>query len=174
VPYPRVFCVPDFCKFTGEDSKTTYDHVGQFLAQASDFGINDVHKIMLFPLSLSGTAFNWFVSLPPNSVDTWERLEQKFHNYFYNGETELRLSNLVVVKQKSGESVAEYMRRFRNVRNKCYGLMIGDKNLIELSFAGLTTALRDKIEGHDISDVNQVLQQAIVYENRAKEHKTHC
>jgi hypothetical protein len=28
VPYPRGFRVPDFVKFTGEDSKTTYEHVG--------------------------------------------------------------------------------------------------------------------------------------------------
>jgi hypothetical protein len=132
-----------------------------------------MHKIRLFPSSLSGTTFNWFVSLPTNLVHTWERLEQKFHDYFYNGETELRLSHLVAVMQKSGESVAEYMRRFRDVRNKCYGLMIGDKDLAELSFAGLTTALRDKMEGHDFSDVNQVLQWAIVCENQAKEHKTH-
>jgi hypothetical protein len=32
VPYPRGFWVPDFVKFTSEDSKTTYEHVGQFLA----------------------------------------------------------------------------------------------------------------------------------------------
>jgi hypothetical protein len=44
VPYPRGFCVPDFSKFTREDSKTAYEHIGQFLAQVSDFGINDVHK----------------------------------------------------------------------------------------------------------------------------------
>jgi hypothetical protein len=77
VSYPRGFRVPDFVKFTGEDSKTTYEHVGQFLAQVNDFGITDVHKITLFPLSLSSTAFNWFVSLLPNSMDTWERLEQR-------------------------------------------------------------------------------------------------
>jgi hypothetical protein len=151
MPYPSGFRVPDFSKFTGEDSKTTYEHVGQFLAQVSDFGINDMHKIRLFPSSLSGTTFNWFVSLPTNLVHSWERLEQKFHDYFYNGETELRLSHLVAVMQKSGESVAEYMRRFRDVRNKCYGLMIGDKDLAELSFAGLTMTLRDKMEGHDFS-----------------------
>jgi hypothetical protein len=28
VPYPRNFGVPSFVKFTGEDSKTTYEHVG--------------------------------------------------------------------------------------------------------------------------------------------------
>jgi hypothetical protein len=82
VPYPRGFRVPDFSKFTGEDSKMTYEHVGQFLAQVSNFGINDVHKIRLFPLSLSCTPFNWFVSLSANSIYTWERLEQRFHDYF--------------------------------------------------------------------------------------------
>jgi hypothetical protein len=28
VPYPRGFRVPDFIKFIGEDSKTTYEHIG--------------------------------------------------------------------------------------------------------------------------------------------------
>jgi hypothetical protein len=71
-----------------------------------------VHKIRLLTLSLSGTALNWFVSLAPNSVQTWEHLEQRFHEYFYNGETELRLSHLAVVKQKHNESAAEYVRQF--------------------------------------------------------------
>jgi hypothetical protein len=100
IPYPRGFRIPDFGKFTGEDSKTTYEHVGQFLAQVSDFGITDIHKIRLFPLSLLRAAFNWFISLAPNTVNTWENLEQKFHNYFYNGETELKLSHLAAVRQK--------------------------------------------------------------------------
>jgi hypothetical protein len=66
----------------------------------------------------------------------WERLEQNFHDYFYNGETELRLSHLVSVKQKNNEGVGEYMRRFRDVWNKCCGLTIGEKDLTELAFAG--------------------------------------
>jgi hypothetical protein len=72
VPYPRGFRVPNFTKFMGEDSKTTYEHVGQFLVQVSDYGMSIMHKIRLFPLSLSGMAFNWFVSLSANSIDTWE------------------------------------------------------------------------------------------------------
>jgi hypothetical protein len=60
-------------------------------------GVTDVHRVRLFPLSLSGTAFNWFTSLSPNSIDNWSSLEQKFHEYFYNGEVELRLSDLMAV-----------------------------------------------------------------------------
>jgi hypothetical protein len=78
VPYPRGFRVPDFVKFIGEDSGSTYKHVGQYLAQTSDVGMNDMYRVRLFLLSLSGTAFNWFMSLAPNSINTWVGLEEKF------------------------------------------------------------------------------------------------
>jgi hypothetical protein len=163
VPYPRGVQVSDFAKFTREDSKTTYKHIVQFLVQVNDFGVMDVHIIRLFPLSLSGMMFNWFVSLPPNSVDTWDWLEQKFHDYFYNGESELRFSHLVSVKQKSNEVVVDYMRRFRDTHNKCYGLSPGEKDLAEFAFAFCKVVHR--IEGQDFSYVNQVLQRAVGYES---------
>jgi hypothetical protein len=28
IPYPRGFRVPDFTKFTGDDARTTYEHIG--------------------------------------------------------------------------------------------------------------------------------------------------
>jgi hypothetical protein len=98
IPYLQGFRVPDFTKFNGDDTKTTYEHVGQFLAQVNDVGIIDEQKIWLFPLSFSGNAFNWFTSLVLGSVDTWLGLEQKFHDYFYNGEVELRLLDLTAVR----------------------------------------------------------------------------
>jgi hypothetical protein len=54
--------------------------------------------------------FNWFTSLPLNSIDSWDSLEQKFHNYFYNGEVELRLSDLIYLRQKYTETVSDYLR----------------------------------------------------------------
>jgi hypothetical protein len=52
---------------------------------------------------LSGTAFTWFTSLAPNFIFTWAQLEQKFHEYFYSGDTELRLSHLTATKQKHND-----------------------------------------------------------------------
>jgi hypothetical protein len=66
IPYPRAFRVPDLAKFMGDDAKTAYEHIGQFLGQVNDMGITDVHKIGMLPLSLTGATFNWFTSLPPN------------------------------------------------------------------------------------------------------------
>jgi hypothetical protein len=69
IPYPRGFWVPDLANFMGDKAKTTYEHIGQFLTQVNDVGITDVHKIRMFPLSLTRVAFNWFTSIPPNSID---------------------------------------------------------------------------------------------------------
>jgi hypothetical protein len=122
----------------------------------------------MFPLSLTGIAFNWFTSLPPNSIDSWVSSEQKFHNYFYNGEVELRLSDLTSLRQKYTETVSDYLRRFREVINRCYNLTIAEKDLTDLAFAGLIPYLRDKLDRQDFSDTNQLLQCALPYENRAK------
>jgi hypothetical protein len=70
----------DQAKITGDDAKITYEQIGQFLAQVNDVGITDVHKIRMFPLSLTAVAFNWFTSLPLNSIDSWVSLEKKFYN----------------------------------------------------------------------------------------------
>jgi hypothetical protein len=63
-------CDTDPAKFRGDDSKITYEHIGQFLAQVNDVGITNVYKIRMFLLSFTGVAFNWFTSLPPNSIDS--------------------------------------------------------------------------------------------------------
>ena len=107
--------------------------------------------------------------MPPNSVRTWADLEQKFHDYFFNGETKLKLSHLTSVKQKIHEGVAEYIRRFRDIRNRCYSLTISDRYLADLVFASLLNFHKEKLDGQKFVDVSQVLQKALTNESRAKE-----
>jgi hypothetical protein len=147
VSCPRGFRVPDFVKFTGDDSRTTYEHIGQYLAQVDEVGIHDVHQVRLFPLPLLGMAFNWFTSVAPNSVCTWAGLEEKFHEYFYNGEIKPKLSDLTSVRQRYTETVPEYIKRFSETRNKYYSLIIWEKDLADLAFAGLSSYLREKLVG---------------------------
>jgi DNA repair ATPase RecN len=69
-------------------------------------------------------------------------LEQKLHDYFYNREVELRLSDLTSLRQKYTETIYDYLKWFREVRNQCYNLTIVEKDLAELAFAGLTLYLK--------------------------------
>jgi hypothetical protein len=147
--------------FSGEDGKSTLEHVGQFILQCGEASANDTLKLKMFPLSLSSIAFTWFTSLAPNSIFTWAQLEQKFHEYYYSGDTELRLSHLTAIKQKHNEPIADYIRRFRDTRNRCFNLNIFDKDLTDLAYLGLSSHLREKVESNVFSDVNHVLQKAL-------------
>jgi hypothetical protein len=89
LPYPRGYKVSEFSKFSGEDGKTTLEHVGQFILQYGDVSANDILKLRMIHLLLFGTAFIWFTSFAPNSVFTRAQLEHKFHEYFYSGDTDL-------------------------------------------------------------------------------------
>jgi hypothetical protein len=71
------------------------------------------------------------------------QLEQKFHEYFYFGDTELRLSHLTIIKQKHHESIVDYIRRFRDTRNQWFNLNISDNDLVDLAYSGLLSYLKE-------------------------------
>jgi hypothetical protein len=71
------------------------------------------------------------------------------------------------LRQKYTEIVFDYLRWFRDIRNQCYNLTIVEKDLANLAFTGLTSYLRDKLDGQEFSDTNQLLQRALPYENHA-------
>jgi hypothetical protein len=78
------------------------------------------------------------------------------------------VTDLTSLRQKYTETIFDYLRRFREVRNWCYNLTIAEKDLFDLAFAGLMPYLRVKLDGQDFSGTNQLLQRALPYENRAK------
>jgi hypothetical protein len=98
VAYPAGWRVPDFTKFNGEGSRTTWEHVSQYLAQLGEAGFVEALHVRLFSLSLTRTAFAWFSSLPAHSIYGWEPLERKFHEHFYSGTSEAKLADLTSVR----------------------------------------------------------------------------
>ena len=123
----------------------------------------------MFSLSLTRTAFSWFSSLAPNSITSWEQLEQKFHDHFFFKSYELKLSHLTSVKQMRDESVTDYIRRFRETKNQCFNVNLAEKDLADLAFNGLRSHIKEKLEGNDFFTVNQVHQRALAAESRSKE-----
>jgi hypothetical protein len=110
IAYPMAWCIPDFSKFDGEGSRTTWEHVSQYLAQLGEAGSIEALRVRLFSLPLTGTAFVWFSSLPAHSIYGWEPLEQKFQEHFYSGPSEAKLADLTSVKQTRNELVLDYFK----------------------------------------------------------------
>jgi len=66
IPLPNWYKVPDFTKFSGQDDTSTMEHVNRFIIQCGEAANRDELRVRLFSSSLSGSAFTWFISLPPN------------------------------------------------------------------------------------------------------------
>ena len=103
----------EFTKFTGQDSTSTIEHVSRYLTQLGEASIDKAHQVRFFSLSLSGPTFTWFSSLPVNSFASWTDLEKKFHSYFYTGTGEKKITDLTTIRQRTNESGAEFLQKFR-------------------------------------------------------------
>ena len=76
IPLPHKYKMPDFTKFSGQGEVSTMEHVNRFLLQLGEAGNHDALRVRLFSLSLSGSAFAWFTTLPANSMLYWADLER--------------------------------------------------------------------------------------------------
>jgi hypothetical protein len=155
ITFPPRFKVPDFTKFSGQDGTPTVEHITQFIIQCEEAGNIDALRIRLFSSSLSGPAFSWFTSLPANSIIKWSNLEQQFHNYFFSDIHDMKITDLTRLKKRNDETVVGFIQRFREVRNKCYSLNLGDKQLAVLEFQGLLPTLMEKYASHDFESLSQ-------------------
>jgi hypothetical protein len=97
LPYPQGTRIPEFAKFLGDQGKSTCEHIDQFLAHLGELADTEAFRVRLFSLTLTGTAFTWYATLPPNSILSWGDLEQKFHEHFFSRDYELDLVDLVAL-----------------------------------------------------------------------------
>ena len=116
IPLLNRYKVPDFTKFSGQDDTSTMEHVNRFINQCGEAANRDELRVRLFSSSLSGSAFTWFISLPPNLVITWADLEKQFHKYFFSGVHEKKITDLVKLKQRNDESVESLCRGYGKSR----------------------------------------------------------
>jgi hypothetical protein len=124
IPLPHKYKIPDFTKFSGQGDVSTVEHVNRFILLFEETANQDLLRVQLFSLSLSGLAFAWFTTLPANSILYWADLEKQFHQFFFSGITELKLIDLTRLRQRNDESVAAFIQRFRDVKNRCYSLVL--------------------------------------------------
>jgi hypothetical protein len=170
-PLPHGWRMPDLIKFSGDDDRTTCEHISQYTAQLGEADVYNALKVCLFSLSLTDTAFAWFSSLAPGSIISWYMLERKFHYHFYSGSMQLKLTDLTSVRQGRDETVSAYIKRFKEINNQCFNLSITDMDLVDICLKGLRSSISDKIEGTDFLSVAQVQVRALVVENQMNQEK---
>ncbi|KAK1678530.1 hypothetical protein QYE76_039378 [Lolium multiflorum] len=119
--------------------------------------------------SLVGSAFGWYTSLPPDSIRTWKQLEEQFHMQYHSEASEAGIADLAQVRQKRGETVSEYIQRFRTVRNRCYSARLTEKEAVELAVVGLASPIKDMASQADYPSLAHMVQKLSLYEQRHPE-----
>jgi len=69
----------------------------------------------LFIGTLKGIAFEWFMKLPEGFIKNWGDLEKRFLTHFFEDDSEITMSTLLTTRQRKGESVKAFVKRFQNM-----------------------------------------------------------
>jgi hypothetical protein len=87
------------------------------------------------------------------------------------------LTDLTSVKQGRDESVTNYFKKFKDIKNRCFSLSISEEDLVDLAFGGLRSHYKEKLEGFDFLSINQVQVRALSlqykFKNSKDTYKTH-
>ena len=132
------------------------EHINRFIMQCGEAAQNDALKVHLFSMSLSGSAFTWFTTLPANSIIFWADLEKQFYQFFYSGIEEMKLTDLTNLRQRNDDSVAAFVQRFRDVKNWCFSLVLSDQQLAEVALQGLLPHIREKYAFQEFFSISQM------------------
>jgi len=117
VPCPLKFKPPTLHTYDGKSSPNQY--IYYFLSKTSNVIDNGAIMARLFIGTLKGVAFDWFESLPPGSINSWINLETRFLSRFYEDDTEVTIDKLHSTVQNKGESIRDYIERFKNLSLMC-------------------------------------------------------
>jgi hypothetical protein len=143
IPLPPKYRLPEFTKLNGSKGPSSIKHVSRYLAQLGMISVSDPLRVRFFSQSLIGQAFRWYTSLGSDSIRTWKQLEELFHIQYHSEVAEAGIADLAQVRQKRGETVAEYIQRFREVKNQCYSIRITEKEAVKLASLGLAKPIKD-------------------------------
>jgi hypothetical protein len=139
------------------------------LAQLGMISVSDPLWVRFFSQSLTVPAFGWYTSLGLDLIRTWKQLEEQFHIQYHSEAAEARIADLAQVRQKRGEIVAEYIQRFREVKNRCYSTRITEKEVVELASLGLAKSIKDMSFQLEFNSLAHLVQKLTSYEQRDPE-----
>ena len=95
-------------------------HVSKFI-DTLDLHVADEDLCLReFSKSLCDHAYTWYTSLKTRSIPTWDDMVDVFCTKYFHGEETVTLVTLQEIKQRSGEDLMEYIKRFRDIALNCY------------------------------------------------------
>jgi hypothetical protein len=138
------FKVSTIQTYTGVEDPT--EHLDNYKTHMDQQGTPQELACQAFPLTLSGSARDWFRKLPPSSITSFEDLGRKFITQFLvRCKRKKPSGQLMAMRQKGDESLKDYMIRFNQAK------LTVDNPTEEMVYAAFYQGLR--VEGPLMSEI---------------------
>jgi uncharacterized coiled-coil protein SlyX len=137
--------------FLGFPHENPYEFLSEFQSICSTIQLTgfteDALKMRLFVFALKERAKHWFQSLEPNSITSWDQLQQVFlKQYFPIGRTNDIRRAITGITQYQGEPLHETWERLKDLLRSCPHHAVPKWQLVQSFSDGLTESCRSTVD----------------------------
>ena len=157
-PYPERYEPRASTQYDGRKGSAV-KHVIKFINTLGPYAANEELCLREFSKSLCDQAYTWYINLKLGSIPTWDDMVDVFCTKYFHGEEIVTLATLQATKQRSGEDLMEYIKRFRDIALDCYD-HCEERTLIEMCMTNMIREYKAVLENLEISQFAQLLQKA--------------
>ena len=125
---------PKLQQFDGKGN--TKQHIAHFIETCNAAGTYGDYLVKEFTRFLREITFEWYTDLEPNSIDSWELLEQKFLNHFYSTRHVVSMMKLTKARQGKDELVVDFTDCWRSLNLNCKD-RLSENYSIEMCIQGM-------------------------------------
>ena len=87
--------------------------------------------------------------MKPGSIPTWDDMVDVFYTKYFHGEETVMLATWQGTKQKNGENLMKYIKRFRDIAPNCQD-HYKEKTLVEMCMGNMIMEYRVVMEDLEI------------------------
>ena len=126
------------------------EYMSKFIDTLGPYVANEDLCLREFSKLLCDRAYTWYIGLKPGSIPTWDDMVDVFCTKYFLGEETVTLATLQATKQRNGEDLMEYIKRFRDIALDCYD-HCEERTLVEMCMTNMIREYRAVLENLEIS-----------------------
>ena len=152
--------------------------MSKFIDILGPYAVDEDLCLWEFSKSLCDRAYTWYTNLKLGSIPTWDDMVDVFCTKYFHGKETVTLATLQATKQRSGEDLMKYIKRFRDIAFDYYD-RYEEKTLVEMCMGNMIMEYKAVLENLEISQfalllqkVRKIAQSVRSSFDRPKERKT--
>ena len=112
--YSERYELSTFAQYNGRKG-SAIEHMSKFMDIMGLYAGDEDLCLCKFSKSLSDRAYTWYIGLRSGSIPTWDDMVDVLCSKYFHGEETVTLETLQSMKQRNGEYLLEFIKRFKDI-----------------------------------------------------------